>query len=66
MDNLTEKQREVMRYLSDFIGENGYSPTLQQIADNFGWTSRTAAQNHLHALERKDKVFKTPRGYQPK
>lgn len=65
MAEITDRQQEVHDFLTDFVNENGYSPTLRQISANFGWSGTKAAQDHLQALERKGYLRNTPRGYLP-
>lgn len=53
MKGLTESQKKVLRYIRNFLAENGYAPTAQEIASEFKWGSKTAALDHLRALEKK-------------
>jgi repressor LexA len=53
MKGLTEKQREILDYLVQCIGEEHYTPTMREIAAHFGLKSTNAVRNHLEALERK-------------
>lgn len=64
MDELTDRQREVLEYVRAFVRTHGYSPTFQQIGDEFGYTAPNA-QFHCKALLRKGRFTKTPRGYLP-
>ncbi|MCD8534595.1 MAG: transcriptional repressor LexA [Verrucomicrobia bacterium] len=54
MKGITESQKKVLRYISQFLKENGYAPTAQEIASEFRWGSKTAALDHLRALEKKN------------
>lgn len=54
MKGITESQKKVLRYISQFLRENGYAPTAQEIASEFRWGSKTAALDHLRALEKKN------------
>lgn len=38
---------------------NSYSPTTKEVADNFGWSSHSSAQQHLEALEKKGRISRT-------
>ena len=51
--NLTEKQQAVYRYLQDYIGAHGTSPTYDEIRKYFGFSSFQSVQKHLAQLERK-------------
>jgi repressor LexA len=53
MTYLTERQRDVLRFVSDRITEDGVAPTLQEIADAFGFQSTASAQKHIAHLEKK-------------
>ena len=57
---LTDRQNEVLAFVSAFIEENEYPPTRGEICLHFGFKSPTAAYDHLKALEKKGlvKVFK--------
>ncbi len=48
----TEKQLRIMQFIQQFRKERGISPTLEEIADNFGVTKITIYE-HINQLERK-------------
>ena len=50
---LYKKQKQILDFLSQYIQTNGYSPTLQEIADAMGLSSLATVHEHLQALERK-------------
>jgi repressor LexA len=50
--NLTQRQREILNFIQDFAGKQGYPPTVREIAGHFGIDYR-AAFDHLRALEKK-------------
>lgn len=50
---LTDRQRSVLDFLRDFLRENGYPPTIREIAGHFDLRSPRGVQDHLEALERK-------------
>ena len=52
MKTLTERQREILSFISSYIMENGKSPTLREIGKNFGF-SHNAARDEVAALVRK-------------
>lgn len=52
MKSLTERQKEVLEFIAAFTGENGYPPTVREIADNFGISLR-AVQDHIAACQKK-------------
>ncbi len=54
MDNkLTSRQKEILDFLGEFIGETGYPPSLRDICARFGIRGPKNAAKHLAALERK-------------
>ncbi|PWU24300.1 repressor LexA [Candidatus Cerribacteria bacterium 'Amazon FNV 2010 28 9'] len=54
---LYKRQRQIVDFIAQFIQRNGYSPTLQEIADSIGVSSLATVHEHLQALIRK-KVIK--------
>jgi len=56
---VSPRQLEVLEYIDEHIHEHGYSPTIREIADAFGWASTRAVMDHLirlvrHGLVRRD------------
>ncbi|MDR1015993.1 MAG: transcriptional repressor LexA [Coriobacteriales bacterium] len=51
--NLTRRQRDVLTYLVDFIQDNGFAPSIRQIAKAAGIASPSTIHNHLTQLEAK-------------
>ncbi len=54
--NLTRRQREILDYIEDFMGERGYSPSLEEIAARFGLSSVATVHKHLKALEERGAI----------
>lgn len=52
MKQITERQQEVLNFISDFISENRYPPTVREIGEHFGISLR-AVQDHIAALQKK-------------
>jgi repressor LexA len=50
---LTDRQREVLDFISDSIRKRGYPPTLREIGSHFGIRSTNGVNDHLRALEKK-------------
>ncbi|MEJ2110137.1 MAG: transcriptional repressor LexA [Acidobacteriota bacterium] len=48
---LTKRQKEILEFITGFIDENGYSPSMEEIAENFRFASLNAVFKHLEALE---------------
>jgi repressor LexA len=53
MTYLTERQRDVLQFIEHRVARDGVAPTLQEIADHFGFRSTASAQKHVAHLERK-------------
>lgn len=50
---LTDRQREILDFISQSIDERGYPPTLREIGLHFGIRSTNGVNDHLRALEKK-------------
>ena len=50
---LTRRQREILTYISEHIGDKGYAPSFEEIAHHFGFQSLATVHEHLTNLERK-------------
>lgn len=57
----TERQRAVLEAIRRSLEERGIAPTLEEIAEELGGTSRVTALAHLRALERKGAIRRRPR-----
>ena len=53
MQPLTKRQREILNYLADFIQQQGYAPSLEEIGPRFGLSSLATVHKHLTNLEEK-------------
>jgi len=56
---LTKRQREILDHVENFIDENGYAPSFEEIADAFGYSSLATVHEHLSNLERKGYLRKS-------
>jgi repressor LexA len=52
-DALTDRQREILDFISRNIAKRGYPPTLREIGSHFGIRSTNGVNDHLRALEKK-------------
>jgi repressor LexA len=52
-EGLTERQREILDFISLSIDERGFPPTLREIGQHFGIRSTNGVNDHLKALEKK-------------
>ena len=53
MQPLTKRQREILDYLSEFIQQHGYAPSLEQIGKKFALSSLATVHKHLTNLQEK-------------
>jgi repressor LexA len=52
---LTKRQREILDFLNEFIQDNGYAPSLEEIGRRLGLSSLATVHKHLTNLQ--DKGF---------
>ena len=62
---LTEKQSELLGFITLHIDAEGYSPTHTEICEHFGWASRNTSFEKCNAITKKGWLRKTRRGYVP-
>jgi repressor LexA len=60
MLKLTDRQAEILQLIRDYIEDTGYPPTRAEIADELGFRSANAAEEHLRALARKGAIEMVP------
>jgi repressor LexA len=60
MDDLTPRQRQILRLIQDAIAENGMPPTRAEIAKALGFKSANAAEEHLRSMQRKGVIDLLP------
>jgi len=56
VEELTDRQNEILRLIKDLTEVSGYPPTRAEIAERMGFRSVNAAEQHLRALERKGAI----------
>jgi len=56
MEKLTQRQEEVLAVIRRHIEDTGYPPTRADIAQELGFKSANAAEEHLKALARKGAI----------
>ena len=52
MKGITDRQKEVLTFISSYTEESGYPPTVREISEHFGISIR-AVQDHILALQKK-------------
>ena len=58
MKQITERQQEVLNFISSFTKENNYPPTVREIGEHFSISLR-AVQDHIAALQKKGYLSQT-------
>lgn len=53
MQGLTNRQQQILDYITEWILEQGYPPTIREIGSHMGIRSTNGVNDHLKALERK-------------
>ena len=56
MEKLTARQQQVLDIIRQHIDDTGYPPTRADIAQELGFKSANAAEEHLKALARKGAI----------
>ena len=57
---LTKRQKEVFDFVSEYIKENGYAPSIEEIRDAFGLSSVATVHKHLRFLVKKGLLHRSP------
>lgn len=60
MEDLTRRQREVLDFIYEFVEENGYPPTHEEIQFEVGLSSKSHVHFYLKALEREGYIQRAP------
>lgn len=60
---LTQRQKEILQYVQDYVQREGYPPSIREIGKEFNIASLRGVTVHLDALERKGFIARsnTPR-----
>lgn len=56
MQALTKRQAQILAFIKHTLKKTGFPPTRKEIANEFGFSSANAAEEHLKALARKGAV----------
>lgn len=59
---LTERQQDILNYITEFRAENGCSPSIPEMQRHFGIRSPNGIVGHLQALEAKGVIRRGERG----
>ncbi len=55
---LTQRQREVLDFVQEFVADRGYSPSLEEIGAHLGLSSVATVHKHVHHLVEKGHLRK--------
>jgi len=53
---LTTRQKQILKFISEFIEKHKFPPTRSELSAHFGFRSPNAAEAHLRALEKKSVI----------
>ncbi|MFI5235258.1 MAG: transcriptional repressor LexA [Gemmatimonadales bacterium] len=56
---LTKRQSEILEFVRTYIGDQGYAPSFEEIAQHFQFQSLATVHEHLSNLERKGYIHRT-------
>ena len=60
MNELTERQKSAYTFIADYQKQNGYAPSMQEIAGHLKISGNLGVIRHLTALEKKGYLTRTP------
>lgn len=60
MEELTARQREILRYIKSKVMEKGYPPSVREIGQAVGLSSSSTVHGHLGKLEEKGYIRRDP------
>ena len=60
MENLTARQQQVFNLIKNYIEDTGYPPTRAEIAEELGFRSANAAEEHIKVLAKKGAIERIP------
>ena len=59
MEELTERQKAILQFITRASEERGFPPTIREIGEEMGIASTNGVNDHLKALERKGFLLRT-------
>ncbi len=60
MEELTERQQRVLKFIQNHYRKHGYPPTIHEIASHLGVKWNHGIERHLEALEKKGYIKRVP------
>lgn len=59
-EDLTARQRQVLVFISEYLAEKGYPPSVREIGEAVGLTSSSTVHLHLSTLQKKGYLRRDP------
>jgi repressor LexA len=53
---LSERQKNILQYIEDYVDERGYPPSIREIGDKVGISSTSVVDYNLKVLEREGRI----------
>src|SRR5438067_13017820 len=53
---LSERQKNILSYIEDYVDERGYPPSIREIGDQVGISSTSVVDYNLKILEREGRI----------
>lgn len=60
MKSITERQKEILKFIQDFMAENKYAPSIREIGAACNIESTHGVTCHLQAIEKKGYITRKP------
>jgi repressor LexA len=60
MKALSQKQQNILSFIQDFLDENGYPPSVRDIARGCHISSTSVVEYHLNILQKEDHIRRKP------
>jgi repressor LexA len=60
MTGISEKQEEMLAFIQNFVGQNHYPPTYEEIRTGLGISTKSLVNYHLEALEAAQLLTRAP------
>src|SRR5207302_11451984 len=53
---LSDRQKNILKYIEDYVDERGYPPSIREIGDRVGISSTSVVDYNLRVLEREGRI----------
>ncbi len=62
MPKVSDVPQRILKYISDFNEEHGFSPTIREICSGIGISSSSTVHRHIHRMKEKGILIETKPG----